>query len=90
MLAQNSDAGNDPLKVDVVAQQFAWQFSYDDGKTSTRCCALPVDRTVELDDHRERRHPLVLGAAVRAEAGRRAGRDAEARDHAEPGSARTP
>jgi len=33
VLAQNSDAGNDPLKVKVVAQQFAWQFSYDDGKT---------------------------------------------------------
>ena len=44
VLAQNSDAGNDPLKVKVVAQQFAWQFSYDDGKTYYPMLRLPVDR----------------------------------------------
>ena len=49
VLAQNSDAGNDPLKVKVVAQQFAWQFSYDDGKTWQAMLRLPVDRTVQLE-----------------------------------------
>src|SRR3954454_18493853 len=33
VLAQNSNAGRNPLTVDVIGQQFAWQFSYDEGKT---------------------------------------------------------
>ena len=33
VLAQNSHAGSDPLVVKVTAQQFAWQFTYPNGKT---------------------------------------------------------
>ena len=55
-----------------IAQQFAWQFNYADGKT------YPMLRAADRPQGRahadgQRRDPLVLGAAVRAEAGRRAG-----------------
>jgi cytochrome c oxidase subunit 2 len=33
VLAQNSRAGSDPLVVKVTAQQFAWTFTYPNGKT---------------------------------------------------------
>src|SRR5262245_20314111 len=33
VLAQNGRAGPNPLNVDVIAQQFAWQFKYENGKT---------------------------------------------------------
>src|SRR4029078_8667543 len=33
VLAQNGRAGADPLVVKVTAQQFAWQFTYPNGKT---------------------------------------------------------
>jgi len=33
VLAQNSNAGSDPLVVNVTAQQFAWTFEYPNGKT---------------------------------------------------------
>jgi cytochrome c oxidase subunit 2 len=49
VLAQNSRAGENPLVVQVVAQQFAWQFKYaEDGKTygSLR---LPIDRKIKLE-----------------------------------------
>jgi len=49
VLAQNSDAGNKPLKVNVVAQQFAWQFSYDGGKTFYAVLRLPIDRPAKLE-----------------------------------------
>jgi cytochrome c oxidase subunit II len=48
VLAQNSNAGSDPLKVKVVAQQFAWAFTYPNGKASGYL-ELPVNRKVELD-----------------------------------------
>jgi cytochrome c oxidase subunit II len=48
VLAQNGNAGNDPLKVNVLAQQFAWQFSYDEGKTYHPVLRLPIDRKIEL------------------------------------------
>ena len=48
VLAQNSRAGPDPLKVDVIAQQFAWQFKYANGQTFGEL-RLPVDRSVELN-----------------------------------------
>jgi len=49
VLAQNSDAGSKPLKVKVVGQQFAWTFSYDNGKTYYPVLRLPVNETVKLD-----------------------------------------
>ena len=48
VLSQNADAGNDPLKVRVFAQQFAWQFRYDDDVRSDEL-VLPVDRGIEFE-----------------------------------------
>jgi cytochrome c oxidase subunit II len=47
VLAQNSNAGGNPLVVKVTAQQFAWFFTYPDGKTYGEL-RMPVDRHTEL------------------------------------------
>ncbi len=47
VLAQNGDAGRNPLKVRVTAQQFAWSFTYANGKTSP-VLRLPRGRSAEL------------------------------------------
>jgi cytochrome c oxidase subunit 2 len=51
VLAQNGDAGTNPLNVRVVGQQFAWRFEYpdEDDLRSGRELVLPIDRTVELE-----------------------------------------
>jgi cytochrome c oxidase subunit II len=33
VLAKNGEAGPNPVKINVVAQQFAWEFTYSNGKT---------------------------------------------------------
>jgi cytochrome c oxidase subunit 2 len=48
VLAQNSHAGDNPLRIRVVAQQFAWQFTYPNGQTFGHL-TVPVNRTTELD-----------------------------------------
>ena len=48
VLAKNSDAGDNPVEINVVAQQFAWAFSYDDGKTFYPTMRVPIDRDVKL------------------------------------------
>jgi cytochrome c oxidase subunit 2 len=48
VLAKNGNAGTDPLKIKVVGQQFAWQFTYPNGKTFTSLY-LPKDRHVKLE-----------------------------------------
>jgi cytochrome c oxidase subunit 2 len=48
VLAQNSRAGADPLNVKVVAVQFAWKFTYPNGK-SYGYLTLPKGRHVRLD-----------------------------------------
>ena len=48
VLSQNADAGNDPLKVRVFAQQFAWQFRYGDDVRSDEL-VMPVDRGIEFE-----------------------------------------
>jgi cytochrome c oxidase subunit 2 len=48
VLAQNADAGKNPLVVKVVGQQFAWQFTYPNGKTYGQL-RLPVDRHTKLE-----------------------------------------
>jgi cytochrome c oxidase subunit 2 len=49
VLAQNSDAGTNPLRVRVVAQQFAWRFEYpSEDNLRTGRLVLPLGRTVEL------------------------------------------
>ncbi|HEU5363781.1 MAG TPA: cytochrome c oxidase subunit II [Gaiellaceae bacterium] len=47
VLAQNSHAGSDPLIVKVKAQQFAWAFTYPNGK-SYGSLTLPKDRHVKF------------------------------------------
>jgi cytochrome c oxidase subunit 2 len=47
VLAQNSNAGSNPLVVKVTGQQFAWFFTYPDGKTYGQL-RLPLDRHAEL------------------------------------------
>jgi len=48
VLAQNSNAGRDPLKVQVTARQFAWTFTYANGK-SFGYLMLPEGRSTELN-----------------------------------------
>jgi cytochrome c oxidase subunit 2 len=50
VLARNGEAGTNPLKVDVIGQQFAWRFEYpQQGKIRTGQLVLPLGRGVELD-----------------------------------------
>ena len=49
VLSRNADAGPNPLRVEVFAQQFAWKFAYpDDGGVKSSELVLPVDRGVEF------------------------------------------
>ncbi len=48
VLAQNSRAGSHPLVVKVIAVQFAWKFTYPNGK-SYGYLTLPKGRHVKLD-----------------------------------------
>ena len=48
VLAQNGNAGSNPLVVRVLGQQFAWTFTYPNGKTSP-ILRLPVNRPVSLE-----------------------------------------
>jgi cytochrome c oxidase subunit 2 len=48
VLAQNGRAGSDPLLVKVTAQQFAWEFTYPNGKTYGYL-TLPEGRHAKLD-----------------------------------------
>jgi cytochrome c oxidase subunit II len=48
VLAQNTHAGNNPLTIKVKAQQFAWSFTYPNGK-SYGYLTLPKGRHVRLD-----------------------------------------
>ena len=73
VLTQNSNAGNDPLKVERRSRSSSRGSSTTTtARRTTRCCACRSTGTVKLHADGERRDPLVLGAAVRAEAGRRA------------------
>ena len=47
VLSKNSDAGPNPVKVTAIAQQFAWQFQYPNGKTYP-ILRLPVGEKVQL------------------------------------------
>jgi cytochrome c oxidase subunit 2 len=48
VLAQNSNAGPNPVKIDVLGRQFAWQFTYSNGK-SFGYLMLPLNRKVQLN-----------------------------------------
>jgi cytochrome c oxidase subunit 2 len=47
VLARNDNAGSNPLKVRVTAQQFAWSFTYANGRRSP-VLRLPLGRSAEL------------------------------------------
>ena len=47
VLARNGEAGPNPLKIEVTAQQFAWSFTYPNG-TQSGVLRLPVGRHTEL------------------------------------------
>jgi cytochrome c oxidase subunit 2 len=48
VLAKNDDAGAQPLKVTVVAQQFAWTFDYGDGVKTGRL-VIPMGKKTRLE-----------------------------------------
>ena len=49
VLAKNDAAGANPLRVDVIAQQFAWTYSYPQyGNKKSAVLRLPVHRSVVL------------------------------------------
>jgi len=48
VLAQNSNAGSDPVHISVLARQFAWQFTYSNGK-SYGYLEVPLGRKTQLD-----------------------------------------
>jgi cytochrome c oxidase subunit 2 len=49
VLAKNDDAGDNPLRIAVTAQQFAWKFEYPgERKVVSGVLVLPVDRAVKL------------------------------------------
>jgi len=48
VLAQNSHAGSNPLKVGVLARQFAWEFTYPNGQ-KLGYLEIPINRHVQLD-----------------------------------------
>ena len=49
VLSRNSDAGTNPLIVNVTAEQFEWQFAYPhQGNVTAAELRLPLDRTVKL------------------------------------------
>ena len=84
VLAQNDSSKGKPLRVEVLAQQYAWQFTYpEEGGIKTTNLYLPIDRSTKLELTGSRRPPLLLGAGVRPEAGRRAGDRHDGRDHAD-------
>ena len=48
VLSRNDALGSNPLEVDVMAQQFAWTFTYPEAHVTTATLRLPKDRSVEL------------------------------------------
>ena len=52
VLAKNDDAGANPIRIAVTAQQFAWKFEYPgEGKVVSGELVLPVDEPVKLTLH---------------------------------------
>jgi cytochrome c oxidase subunit 2 len=49
VLSKNADAGENPLKVGVFAQQFAWRFLYEGGDVRSNELVMPLDRSVEFE-----------------------------------------
>lgn len=48
VLSKNADAGSNPLRIQVFAQQFAWRFVYD-GDVRSNELVMPVDRGIRFE-----------------------------------------
>jgi cytochrome c oxidase subunit II len=48
VLSENGQAGDRPLQVKAIAQQFAWRFEYDDGSFTSGELVLPVDKQAKF------------------------------------------
>ena len=72
VLAKNDDAGANPLRIAVTAQQFAWKFEYP-GESQGHLRPARASRRPagQADVALGGRDPLVLGAGVRPEVRRR-------------------
>ena len=64
----------DRMKLEVVAQQFEWDFNYPDAGVTSKELHVPVDRQLEHPAPGARRAPFLLGAGVADQAGSRPGR----------------
>ncbi|MBI4171663.1 MAG: cytochrome c oxidase subunit II [Actinobacteria bacterium] len=49
VLARNDNVGTNPVRVDVVAQQFAWKFEYPGSGVTSGRLVLPVGRSARLE-----------------------------------------
>jgi cytochrome c oxidase subunit 2 len=49
VMSQNGNAGANPLRLKVFAQQFAWRFEYPEAKVRSLELVLPVDRSVNVE-----------------------------------------
>ena len=91
VLAKNDDAGPNPLRIAVTAQQFAWKFEYPgEAKVTSGQLVLPVDQPVKLT----LRSVDVIHAFWVPEFGQKSdavpGNRDDARDHADREWASTP
>ena len=74
VLSENGKASANALQVKAIGQQFAWKFEYpDEGDFQSGELVLPGGPAGAVHDGGGRRPPLVLGAELRPEDGRRAG-----------------
>jgi cytochrome c oxidase subunit II len=48
VMSQNGNAGANPLKLDVYAQQFAWRFEYPDEGVKSLELVMPLDRNIKV------------------------------------------
>ena len=83
VLVKNEDAPANTPVIEVEAEQFEWSFTYPELDVTTGVLFVEQGKTIELQMTADRRHPLVLGAAVARQAGRRAGDRAEDHRHAD-------
>ena len=103
VLAAETTGADADHTVTVVGQQWSWTFNYDkdaalDGRTTVfdsgttadrPTLYLPVDKSVRVQAPLARRHPLVLGAGVPVQDGRRPGAREPLQPHARPVRARS-
>ena len=78
VLDEIEEKESDRMVVDVYAQQFAWNFTYPEENKYSPGAPRPGRPPDRVQDARARRPPLLLGARVADQAGRRARASARA------------